>query len=57
MIPFNSAVAAEVRSLLQGADDSTLDSVYRELCQVTRCPFPSRPLSDAASFLPARASS
>uniref|UniRef100_A0A452YUI2 Uncharacterized protein n=1 Tax=Aegilops tauschii subsp. strangulata TaxID=200361 RepID=A0A452YUI2_AEGTS len=34
MIPFNSAVADEVRSLVQGADGSTVDSIYRELCQV-----------------------
>nr|CAB3500171.1 unnamed protein product [Digitaria exilis] len=35
MIPFNPAVAAEVRALIQGADDSTFDPTYRELCQVT----------------------
>ncbi|KAG8092529.1 hypothetical protein GUJ93_ZPchr0012g21276 [Zizania palustris] len=37
MIPFNSAVAAEVRSLVQGVDDSTFDSTHRELCQLTDC--------------------
>ncbi|VAH18015.1 unnamed protein product [Triticum turgidum subsp. durum] len=37
MIPFNSAVADEVRSLVQGADDSTVDSIYRELCQLADC--------------------
>ncbi|CAM0956224.1 unnamed protein product [Alopecurus aequalis] len=37
MIPFNYAVAAEVRSLVQGADDSTVDSIYRELCQLADC--------------------
>jgi CCR4-NOT transcription complex subunit 1 len=37
MIPFNSAVAAEVRSLVQGADDSNIDSIYRELCQLADC--------------------
>ena len=35
MIPFNPAVAAEVRALIQGADESTFDPIYRELCQVT----------------------
>jgi CCR4-NOT transcription complex subunit 1 len=34
MIPFNPAVAAEVRALIQGADDATSDSICRELCQV-----------------------
>ncbi|KAL6642702.1 hypothetical protein ACP70R_020883 [Stipagrostis hirtigluma subsp. patula] len=34
MIPFNPAVAAEVRALIQGADDSAFDSISRELCQV-----------------------
>ncbi|KQJ97773.1 hypothetical protein BRADI_3g33190v3 [Brachypodium distachyon] len=37
MIPFNSAVAAEVSSLVQGADDSTFQSIYRELCQLADC--------------------
>ena len=34
MIPFNPAVAAEVRALIQGAEDSTFDPIYRELSQV-----------------------
>jgi CCR4-NOT transcription complex subunit 1 len=34
MIPFNPAVAAEVRALIQGADVATSDSICRELCQV-----------------------
>ncbi|CAL4923781.1 unnamed protein product [Urochloa decumbens] len=37
MVPFNSAVAAEVRALIQGADESTFDSIYRELCQLADC--------------------
>ncbi|XP_051196211.1 uncharacterized protein [Lolium perenne] len=37
MIPFSSAVAAEVRALVQGADGSTIDSIYRELCQLADC--------------------
>ncbi|KAJ1296292.1 hypothetical protein BS78_01G288700 [Paspalum vaginatum] len=37
MIPFNSAVAAEVRALIQAADDSTLDPICRELCQLADC--------------------
>ncbi|XP_034575639.1 uncharacterized protein [Setaria viridis] len=37
MIPFNPAVAAEVRSLIQGADESTFDPIYRELCQLADC--------------------
>ncbi|KAF8697905.1 hypothetical protein HU200_035402 [Digitaria exilis] len=37
MIPFNPAVAAEVRALIQGADDSTFDPTYRELCQLADC--------------------
>jgi hypothetical protein len=49
MIPFSSAVAAEVRALVQGADGSTIDSIYRELCQVTTCPVPSPPRSGVAS--------
>jgi hypothetical protein len=34
MIPFNPAVSAEVRALIQGAEDSTFDPIYRELSQV-----------------------
>jgi CCR4-NOT transcription complex subunit 1 len=34
MIPFNPAVAAEVRALIQGADDASSESICRELCQV-----------------------
>uniref|UniRef100_A0A0E0F0Y1 CCR4-Not complex component Not1 C-terminal domain-containing protein n=1 Tax=Oryza meridionalis TaxID=40149 RepID=A0A0E0F0Y1_9ORYZ len=37
MIPFNSAVAEEVRSMVQGVDDSTFDSTHRELCQLADC--------------------
>ncbi|RLN39514.1 hypothetical protein C2845_PM01G21230 [Panicum miliaceum] len=37
MIPFNPAVAAEVRALIQGADESTFDPIYRELCQLADC--------------------
>uniref|UniRef100_A0A0A8XPL9 CCR4-NOT transcription complex subunit 1 HEAT repeat domain-containing protein n=1 Tax=Arundo donax TaxID=35708 RepID=A0A0A8XPL9_ARUDO len=37
MTPFNPAVAAEVRALIQGAEDSTFDSIYRELCQLADC--------------------
>ncbi|XP_062201118.1 uncharacterized protein LOC133903692 isoform X2 [Phragmites australis] len=37
MIPFNPAVAAEVRALIQGADELTFDSIYRELCQLADC--------------------
>uniref|UniRef100_A0A0E0BDM2 Transcription regulator n=1 Tax=Oryza glumipatula TaxID=40148 RepID=A0A0E0BDM2_9ORYZ len=37
MIPFNSAVAEDVRSLVQGVDDSTFDSTHRELCQLADC--------------------
>ncbi|XP_062205575.1 uncharacterized protein LOC133907537 isoform X2 [Phragmites australis] len=37
MIPFSPAVAAEVRALIQGADGSTFDSIYRELCQLADC--------------------
>ncbi|AQL05580.1 transcription regulator [Zea mays] len=33
MIPFNPAVAAEVRALIQGVEDSTFDPIYRELSQ------------------------
>jgi len=37
MIPFNPAVAAEVRALIQGAEDSTFDPIYRELSQLVDC--------------------
>ncbi|KAL6906403.1 hypothetical protein ACP4OV_004004 [Aristida adscensionis] len=37
MIPFNPAVAAEVRALIQGADDSAFDSICRELFQLADC--------------------
>ncbi|KAG8083808.1 hypothetical protein GUJ93_ZPchr0010g10249 [Zizania palustris] len=37
MIPFNSAVAAQVRCLVLGVDDFTFDSTHRELCQLADC--------------------
>ncbi|KAK3124635.1 hypothetical protein QOZ80_7BG0589710 [Eleusine coracana subsp. coracana] len=37
MIPFNPAVAAEVRALIQDADHATSDSICRELCQLADC--------------------